>query len=84
MSSPTIDNWPTIEHILCYLKMVPRRDISYSNHEHNKIEKNIRNFPSQSPSSISTITKCLRAFLSENVNFGTFWISKKHVSFAIF
>ena len=38
MSSPTVDNWATVEHILCYLKGVPRRGILYSNHGHNRVE----------------------------------------------
>ena len=38
MSSPTIDHWATIEHILCYLKGAPRRDILYNNHGHNRLE----------------------------------------------
>ena len=31
MSSPTVDNWAAVEHILCYLKGAPRRGILYSN-----------------------------------------------------
>ena len=31
MSSPTVDNWTTVEHILCYLKGALRRGILYSN-----------------------------------------------------
>ena len=38
MSSPTVDNWATVEHILCYLKGAPRRGILYSNHGHNRVE----------------------------------------------
>ena len=38
MSSPTINHWTTIEHILCYLKEVSRRVILYKKHEHTKIE----------------------------------------------
>ena len=38
MSSPTIDNWATVEHILCYLKGAPGRGILYSNHGHNRVE----------------------------------------------
>ena len=38
MSSPTVDNWATVEHILCYLKGAPRRGILYSNHGHNSVE----------------------------------------------
>ena len=38
MSSPTIDNWAVVEHILCYLKGVPERGILYSNHGHNRVE----------------------------------------------
>ena len=41
MSSPTIDNWATIEHILCYLKGAPGRGILYSNHGHNRVECSI-------------------------------------------
>ena len=39
MSSPTIDHWATVEQILCYLKGAPRRDILYSNHGHNRLER---------------------------------------------
>ena len=38
MSSPTIDNWAAVEHILCYLKGAPGRGILDSNHGHNKVE----------------------------------------------
>ena len=38
MSSPTVDNWIVVEHILCYLKGAPRRGILYSNHRHNMVE----------------------------------------------
>ena len=38
MSSPTIDNWDALEHILCYLKGAPGRGILYSNHGHNRLE----------------------------------------------
>ena len=38
MSSPTVDNWPAVEHILCYLKGAPGRGILYSNHGHNRVE----------------------------------------------
>ena len=38
MSSPTVDNWAAVEHILCYLKGAPGRGILYSNHEHNRVE----------------------------------------------
>ena len=38
MSSPTVDNWAAIEHILCYLKGGPGRGILYSNHGHNRVE----------------------------------------------
>ena len=38
MSSPTIDNWATVEHILCYLKGALRRGILYSNHGHKRVE----------------------------------------------
>ena len=38
ISSPTVDNWATVEHILCYLKGAPGRGILYSNHGHNRVE----------------------------------------------
>ena len=38
MSSPTVDNWTIVEHILCYLKGASGRGILYSNHGHNKVE----------------------------------------------
>ena len=38
MSSPTVDNWAAIEHILYYLKGALGRGILYSNHGHNRVE----------------------------------------------
>ena len=38
MSSPTIDNWAVVEHILCYLKGALGRGILYCNHGHNRVE----------------------------------------------
>ena len=38
MSSPIVDNWATVEHILCYLKGDPGQGILYSNHGHNRVE----------------------------------------------
>ena len=38
MSSPTVDNWTVIQHILCYLKGALGRGIRYSNHGHNRVE----------------------------------------------
>ena len=38
MSSLTVDNWAAVEHIVCYLKGAPERDILYSNHGHNRVE----------------------------------------------
>ncbi|CAH9104817.1 unnamed protein product [Cuscuta europaea] len=38
MSSPTIDHWTAVEHILCYLKGAPGRGIVYQNHDHMRIE----------------------------------------------
>ena len=38
MSSPKIDHWAAIEHILCYLKGALRHGIVYSNHGHNRLE----------------------------------------------
>ena len=38
MFSPTIDHWPAVEQILCYLKEAPGRDILYNNHRHNRLE----------------------------------------------
>ena len=38
MSSPTVDNWAIVEHILCYLKGASGRGILYNNHRHNKVE----------------------------------------------
>ena len=38
ISSPTIDNWAAVQHILCYLKGVLGRGILYSNHGHNRVE----------------------------------------------
>ena len=38
MSSPIINHWPGIEHILCYLKEAPGSGILYKKHEHTRIE----------------------------------------------
>ena len=38
MSSPTVDHWAAVEHILCYLKGALGRGILYSNHGHNRLE----------------------------------------------
>ena len=38
MSSPTVDNWTAVEHILCYLKGALGRGILYSNHAHNRVD----------------------------------------------
>ena len=38
MFSSTVDNWATIEHILCYLKGASGRGILYSNHGHNRVK----------------------------------------------
>ncbi|CAH9083140.1 unnamed protein product [Cuscuta epithymum] len=38
MSSPTVDHWNAVEHILCYLKGTPGRGIVYQNHDHMRIE----------------------------------------------
>ena len=38
MSAPTVDHWPAVEQILCYLKGALGRGILYSNHGHNRLE----------------------------------------------
>ena len=38
MSTPTVDHWEAVEHILCYLKEASGHGILYSNHGHIKIE----------------------------------------------
>ena len=38
MSSPTVDSWAAVEHILCYLKGAPGQGILYGNHGHNRVE----------------------------------------------
>ena len=38
MSSPTVNHWAGVEHILCYLKEAPRRGILYKKHGHARIE----------------------------------------------
>ena len=38
MSSPTVNHWAIVEHILCYLKEAPGHGILYKKHEHTKIE----------------------------------------------
>ena len=36
MSSPTLDHWVVVEHIICYLKGNLGWGILYSNHGHNE------------------------------------------------
>ena len=38
MSSPTVNHWVAVEHILCYLKKAPGRGILYKKHENTRIE----------------------------------------------
>ena len=38
MSSPTVNHWEAIGHILCYLKESPRHGILYKKHGHTRIE----------------------------------------------
>ena len=38
MSSPTVDHWAIVEHILYYLKGASGRGILYNNHKHNRLE----------------------------------------------
>ena len=38
MSSPIVNQWAVIEHILCYLKETPGRGILYKKHGHTRIE----------------------------------------------
>ena len=38
ISSPTVNHWTVVEHILCYLKEAPRRKILYKKHGHPRIE----------------------------------------------
>ena len=38
MSSPTVDHWAAVEHILCYFKGALRHGILYSNHVYNILE----------------------------------------------
>ena len=38
MSSPIVNHWTAVEHILCYLKEAPGRGILYKKHRHTKIE----------------------------------------------
>ena len=37
-SSPIVNHWATVEHILCYLKEAPGRGILYKKHGHIRIE----------------------------------------------
>ena len=39
MSSLTIDHWAIVEQVLCYLKEALGREIVYSNHMHNRLER---------------------------------------------
>ena len=38
MSSPTVNHWVVVEHILCYLKEAPRRGILYKKQGHTGID----------------------------------------------
>ena len=38
MSSPIVNHWAAVEHILCYLKEAPRRGILYKKYGHTRIE----------------------------------------------
>ena len=38
MSSPTVSHWAAVEHILCYLKEAPEREILFKKHGHTRIE----------------------------------------------
>ena len=38
MSSSIISHYAAVEHILCYLKEVPGREILYKKHGHTRIE----------------------------------------------
>ena len=38
MSAPTVDQWPAVEQILCYLKVASGHGVLYGNHWHNIIE----------------------------------------------
>ena len=38
MSSPTVNLWAAVEHILCYLKEAPGRGILYKKDGHTRIE----------------------------------------------
>ena len=37
MSAPTVDQWPVVEQILCYLKVASGCGVLYGNHWHNII-----------------------------------------------
>ena len=37
MSSPTVNHWAAVEHILCYLKEAPGHRILYKKHGHTRI-----------------------------------------------
>ena len=38
MSSPTVNHWAVVKHILCYLKEAHGRGILYKKHGHTRIE----------------------------------------------
>ena len=38
VSSPTVNHWAVVEHILCYLKEAPGHGILYKKHGHTRIE----------------------------------------------
>ena len=74
MSSPTIDHWPVIEQILCYLKGAPRHGILYSNHGHNRLECfTDANWAGSKEDRRSTSEYCM--FVERNL---VSWKSKKH------
>ena len=38
VSSPTVNHWVVVKHILCYLKETPEHGILYKKHGHTRIE----------------------------------------------
>ena len=74
MSSPTVDHWAAVEHILCYLKGAPGHGILYSNHGHNRLEC-FTNANWAGSKEDRRSTSSYRVFVGGNL---VSWKSKKH------
>ena len=73
MSSPIVDNWAAVEHILCYFKGASERGILYSNHGHKRVKYfTDADWAGSKEDRRSTSSYCV--FVSENL---VSWKSKK-------